>query len=236
MESVRRNLRVQQVHSLSPRMLRITFSGEELAGFNSPSPGDHVKLLFPMGQGTTTARDYTPRRFDREANTLTIDFALHDGGVGSAWAQSAAPGDQLQIVGPRGSTIINAEGAWWLLIGDETALPSIGRRIEESTAGAKIISLVAVTDHDEEQIFETESCLTTHWVHRPDTAAGEAGPLQKALSLLKLPDGPGFIWIGSEAEVARELRTYVLETLSHPAEWVKTSAYWTKTSAGPQDR
>jgi NADPH-dependent ferric siderophore reductase len=217
-------------------MLRITFGGEELAGFNSPSPSDHVKVFFPTEKGATVSRDYTPRLFDRIANTLAIDFAIHDEGVGSSWAQFAVPGDELQIVGPRGSTVINAGAAWWLLIGDETALPSIGRRIEESPAGAKIISIVAVTGQDEEQTFETKANLALHWVHRPETAAGDAGPLLKALSSLELPSSLGIVWIGSEAEVARTLRTYILETLAHPADWVKTSAYWTKASSSAQDQ
>jgi NADPH-dependent ferric siderophore reductase len=40
--------------------------------------------------------------------------------------------------------MISDDFDWWLLIGDETALPSIGRRVEGLAAGVHAITLVAV--------------------------------------------------------------------------------------------
>jgi NADPH-dependent ferric siderophore reductase len=228
LESVRRSLTVEAVRRLSPRMIRVTLVGDELAGFTSPSPDDHIKVFFPMPGGDGEKRDYTPRHFDAKAHSLTIDFALHEGGVGAMWAEQATPGDSLQIGGPRGSTTISAPGAWWLLVGDETAIPSVGRRLEETAAGTRVIGVLAVTGPEEEQQFETKSNLTTHWIHRPDTLAADAGVFLKVLSGLELPAGPGYIWIGAEAEVSRAVRTYFVETLGHPTEWIKASAYWSQ--------
>ena len=45
---------------------------------------------------------------------------------------------------------------WWLLIGDETALPSIGRRVEGLAEGVPAIALVAVNGPAEEQVFGRE--------------------------------------------------------------------------------
>lgn len=227
LEPIRRHLTVERVELLTPRMLRVTLVGEELEGFVSPSPDDHIKVFFPAPDGSEAAkRDYTPRSFNVEARTLKIDFALHEGGVGSEWARQAKPGDQVQIGGPRGSTSISAPGAWWLLIGDETAMPSIGRRIEEMAAGIRVLSLIAVTDAQEEQQFETSSDHTAVWVHRPEVQAKDPAPFLKAISELKLPAGSGFIWIGAEEEVARAVRIYFIDTLGHPSEWIKASAYW----------
>jgi NADPH-dependent ferric siderophore reductase len=36
-------------------------------------------------------------------------------------------GDAIRIGGPRGSQVIEGPIAHWLLVGDETALPAIGR-------------------------------------------------------------------------------------------------------------
>jgi len=228
MEPVRRTLTVQTVRSLSPHMLRVTLGGNDLEGFVSPSPDDHVKIFFPTADGGKEGRDYTPRSFDPEARALTIDFVLHDGGVGSAWAENAKPGDRLEIGGPRGSTVISSQ--WWLLVGDETAIPAVGRRLQELPAGTRVISVLAVSGREEEQTFETLSQLTAHWVHRPKTQAADPNPILKVVSGLHLPSGPGMIWIAAEEQVSRAVRAYALETFQHPAEWIKASAYWTETS------
>lgn len=227
LEPIRRNLTVKQVQSLTPRMLRITLTGEELAGFVSPSPDDHIKVFFPTADGGSENRDYTPRCIDVANRSLSIDFVLHEGGVASTWARQARPGDRLQIGGPRGSSVVSAPGASWLLIGDETALPSIGRRLEELSAGTRVVGLMAVTGPEEEQQFQTKTTFTPHWIHRPDTETADPEPVLKALSEVELA-GPTFVWIAAEAEVSRAARAYVVETLQHPSEWVKASAYWSQ--------
>jgi NADPH-dependent ferric siderophore reductase len=232
LESIRRNLTVMEVRLLTPHMIRVMLGGDDLAGFRSPSPDDHIKVFFPAHDGEGEKRDYTPRYFNTEARTLAIDFALHEGGVASAWAQKARPGDRLQIGGPRGSTMIQAPGAWWLLIGDETALPSVGRRLEELTSGTRVMTLMTVAGTEDEQQFTTGADLQAQWIHRPGKEAANPAPILKAISEQKLPAGQGFIWIAAEAEVARALRSYFIDTLGHPPDWIKASAYWSLNPEG----
>src|SRR5262249_61061101 len=93
----------------------------------------HGKLFLPKGPAgaagavETASRDYTPRRYDPAANTLDIEFVLHDAGPATRWATQVQPGQTLQIGGPRGSFIIPTDFDWHLLIGDDTALPAIAR-------------------------------------------------------------------------------------------------------------
>ncbi len=107
-------------------MIRITLTGD-LDGFTSLGFDDHVKLFFPDGtanaDGTPNAlgRDFTPRRYDRAANTLEIDFAIHEAGPATRWARRRKPGQTLPLGGPRGSFVIPTSYDWHLLIGDETA-------------------------------------------------------------------------------------------------------------------
>jgi NADPH-dependent ferric siderophore reductase len=122
-------------------MLRLTLAGAELTGFTSLSPDDHVKVVVPAEAGSTERRDYTPRRFDAQTHELAIDFALHDGGPVTTWARHARPGDPAEIGGPRGSMRVPHDFDWWLLIGDETALPAIGRRIEELPERTPVTSI-----------------------------------------------------------------------------------------------
>ena len=228
LERVRRNLTVTHVERVTPRMVRVTLGGDELAGFASPSPDDHIKVFFSAPDGSSQGKDYTPRHFDAERKLLSIDFAIHEGGLGSAWAQQAKVGDAITIGGPRGSTVISAPGAWWLLIGDATALPSISRRLEEADNGTRIIAVVAVEDKEEEQHIETRANLKMIWVHRSQTQAANAAPILKVLEELKLPEGPGFVWIGAETEVSRSLRAYFIDVIGHSSEWIKASAYWSQ--------
>jgi NADPH-dependent ferric siderophore reductase len=119
-ETKRRLLQVRHVSRITPKMVRIVLGGEELGGFVSAAHDDHVKLFFPpLGEdkpvfptqgangpeypeGTlpSAARDYTPRRYDAGANTLTIDFAMHGDGPATAWAAQARPGNFLGVGGP----------------------------------------------------------------------------------------------------------------------------------------
>eukprot|EP01034_Spumella_vulgaris_P031857 gene31857-39354_t len=134
-QRVRHELKIRQVEVLRVRAIgshfrAITFGGPALQDFHSASFDDHVKFI--LGDGPDAARrDYTPRSFDPVAGELLIEFALHGDGPCAAWAAQAAPGQQVTIGGPRGSLIIPVDYEWHLLVGDETGLPAIARRLEE---------------------------------------------------------------------------------------------------------
>ncbi|RAI61074.1 siderophore-interacting protein [Roseicella frigidaeris] len=231
-----RDLTVRRTEHVTPRMLRLTLAGEALAGFTSLSPDDHIKVFAPGEAGQTERRDYTPRRFDAAAGELVVDFALHEAGPVTAWARGAKPGDAAQIGGPRGSAVVPHDFDWWLLVGDETALPAIGRRIEELPAGTPVTSLVAVTGPEEEQRFETAAAHQAVWVHRPPAQAADPAPLLAALETFVPPAGEGFIWIAAEAGVARALRRHVLEVMRHPAPWLKAAGYWVQGQADASEK
>ncbi len=89
-------------------------------------------------------RDFTPRRYDPAQDTLEIDFAIHDAGPATRWAVKAKPGDTLALGGPRGSFIIPTTYDWHLLVGDETALPAISRRLAELPARTRTVVVAEV--------------------------------------------------------------------------------------------
>jgi NADPH-dependent ferric siderophore reductase len=232
LESKRRFLTVKKKTLLTPHMMRIVLYGSDLQGFHSPSPDDHVKVFFPCADGLgKNGRDYTPRLFDPERLELTIDFVLHAGGLGAEWARAAALGDELEIGGPRGSTVVHAPDAWWLLIGDETALPSIGRRLESMAKGTHAYCVLAVTGLDGQLTFESPAELEVEWVHRPINEARKAEALLSRLTELKLPAGNGFVWIAAESAVSRALREEVIGRMRWSEAWVKAASYWTAQDA-----
>ncbi|MEW6122120.1 MAG: siderophore-interacting protein [Pseudomonadota bacterium] len=217
----RRVLRVARTARLSPAMLRVTLAGPDLAGFTSLGFDDHVKIFVPDGAGGEAARDYTPRRFDPAALELDIDFALHEAGPATLWALSAAPGQDLVVGGPKGSFVVPVDFDWHLLAGDETALPAMGRRLAELSAGVRAIVFAELGSLGDRIPLESRAETQLHWLCR---GAGEG--LADALRGFVPPPGEGYAWGAGEAALARRLREVMVGDLGLPKDRVKVSAYW----------
>ena len=214
----RREVEVARVEPASPGFVRITFAGDELADFVSDSFDDHLKFVFDTPQGETQRRDYTPRRFDRAARTVTVEFALHGHGPASDWARRAAPGQRAVLAGPRGSMIIPVDYDWHLLAGDATALPAMQRRLEELPAGTRAI-IVAQVPAPDRRLLSSRAELQLQWV-------ADASELLAALRALALPSGEGFVWSAGEAAEMARVRDLFLLDKRHPREALRVAAYW----------
>lgn len=245
-ETKLRLLQVRDVSPLTPKMVRVAVCGDALTGFVSAAYDDHVKLFFPHpgeekpvlptpspngpvypeGVPRPPARDYTPRRYDAAANTLTLDFVLHDAGPATAWAAQARPGHFLGVGGPRGSFVIPDDFDWYLFAGDETALPAIGRRLEELPATTRVLIVAEVADKQEEQRFAGRASAEVRWLHRNGSAPGTTSLLQDALAGLSLPEGEGYAWVAAEAATAKALRRHLVDQRGLDKERVKAAAYW----------
>lgn len=242
---VPRLLEVLRVARPTPRLVRVTLGGDDLAGFTTLSPTDHVKLLvptgdappampvagpdglaFPPGASMADARDYTPRRFDPAAGELDIDVVVHGAGRVSDWATAARPGDRVGVLGPRGSHLVPTAFAWLLLVGDDTALPTIARWLAELPSDARAIAVVEVEDAAEEQDLAAPAGTRIVWVHRAGSAAAPEERLLAAVAALALPDGDGIAWIGGEANAIRPIRRHLLTERGMPRAAVDLSGHW----------
>jgi NADPH-dependent ferric siderophore reductase len=214
-----RELTVSRIERLGDGFVAITFTGAALADFTSLSFDDHVKFMFPDADadGEQVRRDYTPRRFSREALELTIEFALHGAGKASDWARSAVVGRQALVGGPRGSMIVPLELDWHLLAGDATALPAIARRLEELPGGSRAIVFVHAEPADR-RVFAGTADVDLRWFDTPEALVAD-------LEALALPDGRGFAWGGGEASMMARVRR-VLSEKGVPREATRVSAYW----------
>lgn len=234
-ERRRRSLTVAATERLSPQMLRLSFTSPDLADFESAAPDDHVKLFVPDGAGGMAMRDYTPRSFDAKAQTLVIDFALHDAGPATAWALSAKPGDRVQIGGPQGSSVVADDFDWYVLIGDETALPAIGRRLEELRPDVPVFVLVTVDSEEDRFTLPHHPGSTIRWSLRSE-GGDDATRLRSIIDDLPSLDGDGYVWIAAEASAARALRAHLVDQIGHPREWVKAAGYWMQGVADAHER
>lgn len=234
-ELKRRALTVKTVEKLTPCMLRITLAGDDLADFTSLAADDHCKVIVPDENGENVMRDYTPRAYDNAARSLVIDFAVHDAGPATRWALAAKVGDTVEIGGPRGSAVLKGAIDRMVLIGDETALPAIGRQIEEAAPGAKIEAIVAVPSPEDEQAFATAADLSIRWIHRPEAQATEPSHFIEALADVTLGEGT-YVWIAAEAGVAKAIRRHLIDELNHPLTWMKSAGYWVKGQADTSEK
>lgn len=246
-----RRLQVTRVQRLTPRMVRVTFGGAELAGFQSAGYDDHVKVFFPPPGGTEPilpsgppgtplptgapqpiARDYTPRRYDPHNNELDIDFVLHADGPATTWAAQAQPGQTLGIGGPRGSMVVGAFD-WYLLIGDESALPAIGRRLEELPPEARALVIAEVDNPAEKQEWQSQAQVQVQWLYREGAAALDQ--MKQALTALNLPEGDGYAWIAGETQMSRQLRQQLIER-GFDKHHVKAAGYWRMGAVATHDK
>ncbi|MQG91744.1 siderophore-interacting protein [Pseudomonas sp. MN1F] len=229
-----RRLQVLRVTDLTPRMRRITLGGDELQGFTSLGSDDHIKLLFAEtaeqqqaidarnlgrdGGARPTMREYTPRRIDLVANELDIDFVLHGDGPASTWAAQAAPGQTLNIAGPRASMVVPDIFDSYLLVGDETAIPAIGRRLEALPAGRRVLAVIQIEDEQERQPLPSAAQVEVIWVKRDED-------LLALLKELNLPEGKLYSWVALEKSLTRLAKALLLEKgVSEDA--LKAAAYW----------
>lgn len=244
-----RLLRVSQTRHITPGLLRITLTGDDLADFVSMSFDDHVKiflpepgasapvvpevteqgLVFPSDRARPIARDYTPRRYDKTKGELEIEFALHGAGPAADWARQAKPGDSVGVGGPRGSFVIPDDFDWYLLAGDETALPAIGRRLDETASRLRTIVVAQVASESERVDFTPSEKVQVYWAYR-DRADG--GNLVRALAQIELPAGEGYVWAAGESQAMRDLRSFLTNERGVDAKRIRASSYWKQGAVG----
>ncbi len=229
-ELKRRRLTVSRVEKLAPKITRVTLGGEEMQDFTSLGFDDHVKLFFPTLDNNhdnlePIMRDFTPRRFDVEAGELTIDFFLHAEGPATTWAAQASPGQVLAVGGPRGSSIISVEGIdAHVFIGDETALPAIGRRLEELSGSTALV--VVEAEPGCEYPLASRAELQVIWVPRDHRYIAPSEQIIATLRTIKFPQGRCFAWVATETHGARAIRRYLTVERGLEKSWVKAAGYW----------
>lgn len=250
-ESKRRELQVAEKIYLSPALLRIVLKGD-MGGFDSQGFDDHIKLIFPdpvtgvvtfPGEASKDGensgakpimRDYTPRYFDVAAGLLTLEFALHgldhgEAGPATLWAANSAIGDTLHVAGPRGSRLLPETFDHYVLIGDDTAIPAIGRRLEELPSTKKVTVFIEVDGPESRFNLDTNAQAQIHWVYRTEQT------LLAAVSSLELSAQGTHLWVASERTQTRAIRDLLQERFNLPSSAIKASAYWHQGLAGKHD-
>lgn len=203
---------VAAVRSLSPHFTRVTFSGADLEHFGTAGLDQRIKVIFPIeGIGLTDfgatdentiddgswylrwrdlpdavrnpIRTYTIRAVRPTHREIDIDFVAHgDGGPAAHWLLTAAPGDNVIVVGPDQRGPDPRGGIDWhpgsatrlLLAGDETAAPAICAILESLPAGSAARAFIEVPAvSDALDLVLPPNCVVS-WLPRNGGANGSA--------------------------------------------------------------
>lgn len=247
---VLRRLEVLSARDITPRMRRVTLGGEEMTAFerdglahgpfHAPGFDDHVKVLFAehgdveqvlpvqLAEGIEwtpaperQARDYTPRRV--ENGEVDFDFVMHGAGPAISWARSAKPGDSLWIVGPKSSIVLPETSDWVLLVGDETALPAIGRFFDERPTDAPVHVVVTIGAASARQELALREGDTISWVIASPT---DRDALETAVRAAIPSDGDGFAWAGAESRTLLPIRRFLSRERGLAKTRMNVTGYW----------
>ncbi|HYV58747.1 MAG TPA: siderophore-interacting protein [Acidimicrobiia bacterium] len=245
-----RRVAVRRVDRLTPRMVRVTLAGDELAGLAVEQPAASVRMLLPspgsddlvvpqwngneflLPDGRRPAiRTFTPWRVEPVELELDIGIVVHGGGVASEWALSARPGAPAAISGPGRGYTVDHDARAFLVAGDETALPAITQVLEALPAGAAVQVCVELGHSDGRLELPAHTGATgVEWrVLAAGAPPGEA--LGEAVRDAELtPDTR--VWVAGEAAGVQRIRRHLFEERGIPRARTAVRGYWKYGRAG----
>ncbi len=246
---------VEQVDVLSAAMVRVRFGGDGLAAFEPTSFTDqYVNALFlPTGspfdvpfdidvaragpaERRPRGRRYTVRRWDPDNRTLWIDFVVHgDVGYAGRWAANARLGDRLQMIDPTGGYAPDPDADWYLMVGDESALPAIGASLERIPAGRTAITIAMVDRPGDEIELDSPGDSTVIWLYR-NGVTDDVDALARKVAELEFPSGRVDGFVHGEAAETRAVRRHLLSERNVPADCLSASPYWRRDHTDEQWR
>jgi NADPH-dependent ferric siderophore reductase len=200
---------VASVERVSPSFVRVTFSGADLADFGTPGRvlDQRIKLVFPAPGASVprlapsdnwysawlalpddergAMRTYSIRELlvTDEGTRLVVDFVLHlapgSTGPASRWADAAAEGDELLVIGPRrgrkedgGIEYAPGDARAILLAGDETAAPAIARILEDVDRDTQGVAFIEIPEDADILPIATPPGVEVRWLPRAGDAHG----------------------------------------------------------------
>jgi NADPH-dependent ferric siderophore reductase len=239
-------LRVKRKQHLAPNLMRITLSGDALAGFPAHSDGSHIKLMLPRaGQidpvlptlgpdgpiwppadQRPIVRTYSVSQYHAEAGELDVDFVLHgDNGPASSWAIHAEIGAGVGVAGPGGPDRFQANADWFLLIGDLSAYAAIAAVCRALPDDARGHILLEISDETEQCPLPCPPGMTLAWLSRNGTRAGTSQLLLNAVSKLAWPSTPSVTLAGESTQIVA-IRDWLMNEKGLPRNSFYAVPYW----------
>ena len=228
---------------LTPGMVRVTFGGEGLAGFQTTGVGDEfVRVHFPTTDGMLHlprvdddgmwhypegvdghVEPYTIRRHDAATGEVDIDLVVHGHGRAGAWASGALPGDRVAFGDPRGLYQPPSGAIEQVFVTDATGLPALARLSEQLPAGVRAVAAVEVAEESHRMPIGDGS-LSVRWIVGRGNGVGPSA-ITEALRALPISDDC-YVWVAGEAGELRSARRYLRHERGLSADRYAVIGYW----------
>ncbi len=204
---------------ISPHYLRLSFDAGGMLADRFVHPTMWIRLWF-ADENRLHQRGYTLVNPDPKADTVDIEFALHDG-LASLWAHAADIGDTIEatVLGSK-SAIPDPRPAGYVIVGDTASLPAINSLLDAIGEAPARVFLEAGYDDDKELPVLRRAGLT--WVDRKN--AGEA--LVQAVSSAAFDAADHFGWVACDSRTTRAVTKVLREDFGIPRKSIKAQAYW----------
>ncbi|OON82396.1 siderophore-interacting protein [Streptomyces tsukubensis] len=184
------------------------------------------RALDPSVRGVM--RTFTIRSLGGSPRRLVIDFAFHgDLGPASSWASNAEPGSEIGVLAPvreeNGGYDFRPppETDWYLLSGDESALPALTAIIESLPKEATVRAWIELSDPAGRLRLPTGPGAEINWlVH------GEDDPAPAAIRSASLPEGTPYAWVAGESATVKEVRRHLVRERGMDRRAVYFAGYW----------
>lgn len=175
-----------------------------------------------------TRRKFTVRDGGDDWRLLELNIALLGHGLAMNWAAHARVGDSVVIdLGGRVADAYHLPPVGtYVLLGDETAVPSIATILERLPAGARVLVAIEVTDADDEWALPTAADATIEWIHRGDAEPGTTDFLLDYCAKLDWPVDDVHVWAAAEGLQIRALRAYLRTRMGLQKGQFQLLGYW----------
>jgi NADPH-dependent ferric siderophore reductase len=176
-------------------------------------PGNDVMAQFTTEAGRLVRRRYSVRDVDAELDQFSLWITTAHDGVGSNWAKSATPGDEMDIIGPRGKVVLDPMADWHLFVGDITILGSAYRMAQSIEVPGRAIFIVE-TDHADDALtatFDEGLGVTGIFVDRMGRSKDDAAGLLSGLAAFAFPPHRGHAYVFGEFHVMKAVQAALLD-------------------------
>ncbi|MNT46913.1 Vibriobactin utilization protein ViuB [compost metagenome] len=129
------------------------------------------------------------------------------------------------LCNPEGRYRLPVDAQWIVLLCDITGLPAAARILEELPNGITAKVHVELPDMADRQALTSQADISASW-YDSFGKHGRASGLDEIARHIRLPDGPGYIWIAGEATCVSESRKHFRDALGFDKQRITAVGYW----------
>ncbi len=190
-------------------------------------PGNDVMVRLADAKGKFVRRRYSVRAVDLELQQLTLWVTTAHDGPGARWARTVQPGDEVDLVGPRGKITLDPMADWHLFVGDTSGLGAFYRMAQSIEAPGRAIFVVEINSPEDALTapFDEGLGVTGIFIDRQGRALDDAAGILSGLAAFELPAGEGHAYLFGEFNVMKAANAALLDRGLSEAQ-ISRKAFW----------